>query len=191
MGILSLYDLIKKRRTVRKFKNEQVSESDLIKLVDAARVSPSAANMQSLKYMIVTSRDARNKMYPYVKYAGYTPEWDPTFEETPTAFLVVLNDTKIRATENSQCDSGLAMMSISLLAEDMGLGTCIFGAIDRTKIKEMLKIDEGLDIMYLVGVGYPDQENSCYDSDAEIKYHLDSDINFCVPKRTLENVIVK
>ena len=188
---MSLYDLIKKRRTVRKFTTQQISEDDVLKLIDAARLSPSAANLQSLKYMAVTDEGIRKDLYPYIKYAGYTPEWNPTFEETPTAFLIVLNDTDIRATESSQCDSGIAMMSISLLAEDMGLGSCIFGAIDRPHIKKVLGIDDKFDIMYLIGVGFPDQNNSYYDSDDEIRYSLDEDTNFRVPKRNLESVIIK
>ena len=145
---MSLYDLIKNRRTVRKFKNKEVLESDLIKMIEGARLSPSAANLQSLRYMMVTSEDVRRELYPHIKYAGYTPEWNPTFEETPTAFLVVLNDNQIRPTEKSECDSGLAMMSISLLAEDLGYGSCIFGAIDRYQIKSVLGIDDKFDIMY-------------------------------------------
>ena len=189
---MDVYTAIAKRRSARCFKNEPVAEEKLVKMVDLARLSPSGANLQSLKYIIVTDEAVRRELYPLIAYAGYIPEWNPEFEETPTAFIAVLNDTKIRPTnEATQCDSGIAMMSICLLAQAEGIDSCMLGAIKREEIRQVLSVDEGCDLLYMIGLGVSATENSCYDSSDEIKYQMDEAKNFRVPKRKLEDVLVK
>ena len=68
---MTVYDAIKERRTVRLFNDKPVSHETLLKLIDGARLSPAAANLQPLKYGIVTDEELRQKMYPHVRYAGY------------------------------------------------------------------------------------------------------------------------
>jgi nitroreductase len=68
-------------------------------MIDCARVAPYGANLQPLKFKIVTDEGVRRKMFEHIKYAGYIPEWNPTFEESPTAFIVVVNDTEIKPTD--------------------------------------------------------------------------------------------
>ena len=187
---MNIYELIKDRRTVRLFNNKEVSHETLLKLIDGARLSPAAANLQPLRYAIVTDEELRRKMYPHVRYAGYIKDWDPTFEESPKAFIAVLCDPAVRPTAKSECDSGIAIMAISLLAHEEGLGSCIIGSFDRKEVKEILGIGEELDAMYLIALGYHDSECSAYDSDETIKYHMEAPGNFVVPKRTLDSIVV-
>ena len=186
---MTVYDAIKERRTVRLFNDKPVSHETLLKLIDGARLSPAAANLQPLKYGIVTDKELRQKMYPHVRYAGYIKDWNPSFEESPKAFIAVLCDPAIRPTDKSECDSGIAMMAISLLAHEEGLGSCIIGALDRKNVKEILGIGDDLDLMYLVALGYHDTSCSSYDSDDNIKYHMEDLGNFVVPKRKLDSIL--
>ena len=182
---------LKKRRTVRSFKNEPICKEKLIEMIDMARLSPSGANLQSLKYMIITEEDVRRELFPFIAYAGYTPEWNPEFCETPTAFIAVFNDTQIRPTaEMAQCDCGIAMMSITLAAYEMGIDSCLLGAIKREEIVKVLRVGEGLDLMYMIGLGISNQENSFFNSNDEIKYIMNEDKSFLVPKRPLEDVLL-
>ncbi len=188
---MNVYECITSRRTVRKFKQETVKYEDLIKLIECARVAPYGANLQPLKFKIVTDEGLRRAMFEHIKYAGYIPEWNPTFEESPTAFIAVLNDTTIKPTDKSECDSGAAIMSMCLEAEELGLGTCWLGAIDRSEIKNILGLDEKYDVTYLLAVGYPDQKGDVFDMTDSIKYYFDDELNVHVPKRTLDEIIVK
>ena len=83
------------------------------------------------------------------------------------------------------------MMAISLRAHELGLGSCILGAIDRPKIKELMGVGDELDLMYLVGLGYSDGESRAYDSDDAVKYSMTVNGGFEVPKRSLGQVIIK
>ena len=187
---MNVFDAIRSRRTVRKFKEEPPSREALLQLIDGARLAPYGANLQPLKFSIVTDKETRKELYPYIKYAGYIKEWDPTFEETPAAFIVVYNDTSIKPTEKSECDSGAAIMTMCLAAKELGLDTCWLGAIDRLAIKSVLKSPDGLDITYLLGVGYGDQEGDTFDLTDSVKYEFDENGNVHVPKRRMEDILI-
>ena len=64
---MNIYEFIKSRRTIRKFRQDELSVEQLNKYIDAARVAPSAANIQPLKYVVVKSREMSEKMFPLVK----------------------------------------------------------------------------------------------------------------------------
>ena len=187
---MNVFEAISSRRTVRKFKDNPVSHEDILKLIDGARLAPYGANLQPLKFSIVTDKETRKELYPYIKYAGYIKEWDPTFEETPTAFIVVFNDTTIKPTEKSDCDSGAAIMTMCHAAKELGLDSCWLGAIDRAAIKEILKAPDSLDITYLLGIGYGDQTGDTFDLTDSVKYEFDDSGNVHVPKRRMEDILL-
>ncbi len=187
---MNVFEAIKSRRTVRKFKQTEVKRDDLLKMIDGARLAPYAANLQPLKFSVVTDKETRKALYPHIKYAGYIKEWDPSFEETPTAFIVVYNDTAIKPTEKSECDSGAAVMTMCLAAKELGLDTCWLGAIDRAAIKGILNPPESLDVTYLLGVGYGDQTGDTFDLTDSVKYEFDDQLNVHVPKRRMEDILI-
>lgn len=186
-----IFEIIKSRRTIRKFDKKCVEYDSLLTLIEAARLAPTGANLQSLKYVIVTDKEVREKLYPHIKYAGYIPGWDPSFEESPKAFIAILNDTSIKPTEKAECDSGAAVMSMCLAAKELGLDTCWLGAINRAEIKNIIETDDSLDIMYLLGIGYAAQTGSFYDCDDNVKYSFDESGNVSVPKRSINEILIK
>lgn len=178
------------RRTIRKFKNTPVDSEKLTELIQAAVLAPTGANLQPLKYKIITDKDIRFKLFPNIKYAGAIPNWNPTFEQTPTAFIAVLADTLIKPSANTECDCGAAIMSMCLYAVEMGLGTCWLGAINRKEIKKILRLDEKFEVKYLLGIGESDQQGEIFPINDTVKYYFDENENCHVPKRTLAEVIV-
>lgn len=187
---MTVYEAIKSRRTIRKFKDTPVKQEDILKIIDGGRLAPTGANLQPIKFLVVTDRDLRKQMYPFIKYAGYLPDFNPTFEQSPTAFIVVLNDTEIKSTEKSECDSGAVIMNMCLMATELNIGSCWLGAIDRAKIKKILKLDDKYDITYLLGLGFPAQSGEAVKMNDSIKYYHDENQNVFVPKRSIDDVIV-
>ena len=189
---MNIYELIKKRRTIRKFQQKVVPTELLIKLTDAARVAPSAANIQPLKYIIINSLEMTSKIFPLVKWAGYlAPDYNPKDNERPTAYIAVFADQSLKKS-GFEADSGAAIENIILTALEEGLGACWMGAIDHEKITALLMPGDNLKLLYIIALGYPaetpveasvDQEN--------IKYYLDETGTLNVPKRSLDNVLVK
>jgi len=183
-----IYEKIKSRRTIRKYAQKDVPQEVLLRCVDAARLSPSGANRQPLKYIIVNDQELTKKVFSTLSWAGYLPSYQPGEHEMPRAYIVIILDKSIR--ENSGHDAGIAAMSISMVAYDEGLGSCILGSVNREKLKGILKAPNGLDIVLVVALGYP-AESPVADKvkDGDIKYWLDENGVLHVPKRELEEVV--
>jgi len=183
-----IYEKIASRRTIRKYERKSVPEKVLMKCVDAARLSPSGANRQPLKYVVVNDQDLLKEVFSTLRWAGYLPDYQPSEEEMPRAYVVVLLDKGIR--KNPGHDVGIAVMSISMVAFDEGLGSCILGAVDIEKLGKILKIPSGLEVVLVVALGYP-AENPVVDEvkDEDIKYWLDGNGVLHVPKRNLKDIV--
>jgi len=123
-----------------------------------------------------------------LSWAGYLPDYHPSKEEMPRAYIVILLDKDIR--RDPSHDAGIAAMSISMVAYGEGLGSCILGAVDRRKLRKILNVPDNLDIVLVVALGYP-AENPVVDrvKDGDIKYWLDQNDVLHVPKRGLKDIV--
>jgi len=183
-----IYEKITSRRTIRKYSQKDVPDEILIRCVGAARLSPSAANHQPLKYIIVNDENLLRPVFSTLSWAGYLPDYQPNEEEMPRAYIVILLDKDI--SKNKGDDAGIAAMSISMVAYDDGLGSCILGAVDRERLRKVLSVPNSLDIVLVVSLGYP-AEKSLADKvvDGDIKYWLDEEDVLHVPKRSFRDVV--
>jgi len=182
-----IYEKIASRRTIRKYAQKDVPEELLVKCIDAARLSPSAANRQPLKYVVVNDKNLLKPVFSTLSWAGYLPDYKPSEGEMPRAYIVILLDKSISS--NPGHDAGIASMSISMVAYDNGLGSCILGAVDRDKLREVLNIPSDLDILLVVSLGYP-AESPVTDKirKGDIKYWLDENGVLHVPKRDFKDI---
>lgn len=185
-------DLILKNRSYRKFfQNETISLEILKECTDLARLSPSAANLQELKYIITNDPAVNAKVYESLTWAGYLPDWDgPEHGERPAAYIIILGDTSIKKTFT--VNHGIAAQSILLGAVEKGLGGCILAAVDRKALQETLSIPASFEILLVVALGKPHEEVviESIPSDGSIKYWRDEHKRHHVPKRGLNDVIV-
>ncbi|MFQ5819698.1 MAG: nitroreductase family protein [Candidatus Heimdallarchaeota archaeon] len=183
-----IYEKITSRRTIRKYSRKEVPKEVLEKCVDAARLSPSGANRQPLKYLVVNDQKLLKEVFSTLSWAGYLPDYQPSEEEMPMAYVVILLDKTIW--KDPGHDAGIAAMSISMVAYDKGFGSCILSSVDREKLKTILNVPEDLDIVFVVALGYS-AENSVVDEikDDDIKYWLDENGVLHVPKRRLKDIV--
>lgn len=180
--------MLTRRRTVRKFAKRPVSKDLLEKCVDAARLSPSGMNRQPLKYIIVDDECLLSGVFSTTSWAGYLPDYGPSEEEMPRAYVIILLDTGIR--ENCGHDVGIGAMSISMVAFEAGVASCILGAIDRPNLRKILGIPSHLKIVLAVALGFP-AEQPVIDQvkGKDIRYWLDATGVLHVPKRELKDVV--
>jgi len=177
-----IHEKITRRRTIRKYAQKPVPKETLVRCIEAARLSPSGANRQPLKYVVVNEEDLLTKVFQATRWAGYLPEWGPSADEAPQAYVAILLDTNISKSPGH--DAGIAAMSISMVAFDEGLGSCMLGSIDRSKLREVLKVPEDLEILLLVALGYPAEQPTVDDVEEDIRYWLDEDGHSEDPSRT-------
>nr|MBC8358279.1 nitroreductase family protein [Candidatus Aminicenantes bacterium] len=138
---LAVYKAATTRRTIRRFKQKPISKSILKYLINAARLAPSAANLQPLEFITITNNDVCSKVFVHLRWAGYiAPYGIPSLKERPVAYIAVLV-TRIKAQPKyAAYDVGAAAENIMLSAWERGIGSCWMQTINRAKIKRILNI---------------------------------------------------
>ncbi len=184
-------ELVVKTRSVRRFIEEIVSKETLLYLIDIARLSASAANLQPLKYIISCSKEMNNIIFPKLMWAGYLKEWKgPKEGERPSAYIIVLGDRSI--TTSFGCDHGIATQNILLGATELGLGCCIIGALDRKAVINELNIPPKYEILHIIAIGKPGEEIVLekMGTDESVKYWRDEQEVHHVPKRGIKDIVI-
>lgn len=183
---MSTYELILKRRTIRKFENKPIEKDKITKMINAARLAPSAANMQPLKYIAVLTPTLCDSVFKLTKYAGYLEDGAPKEGERPTAYIVVLEDENIR--KDAALDAGAAIENIILTALEDGIASCWVGSVSKNELKALLNIPTYLKVNSVIALGYPAQNSKEEPFDNDVKYYLDSDGTLHVPKRSIDEI---
>jgi nitroreductase len=189
---LELEEIIYKRRTIRRFKQDPIPLDLLKKLIDYARVAPAARNIQALEFIIIQNTEIRERLFPLVKWSSSLPEEQRTPEKgrEPTADIVVLINNKIKRAY-VDFDVGASVENILLGAVNFGIGCCWMGAIDREGIRELLEIPENYEIPHVISLGYPDEDSTIEPYKNSFDYWKDNEGNMHVPKRDLNDIIFK
>jgi nitroreductase len=185
-------ELIVKNRSYRRFYQEVPIERETLReLVDLARLSASAANLQALKYILSAGPEKNALIFLCLRWAGYLKDWrGPGEGEKPSAYIIVLGDTTI--SPSFLCDHGIAAQSILLGATERGLGGCILAAVNRTKLRKVLNIPAHYEILLVLALGKPKEKVvlETLGADGDIKYWRDKDEVHHVPKRKLDDIII-
>jgi len=185
-------ELVLKNRSYRRFyQDKNIDMNTLRELVDLARLSPSGANKQVLRYILSNEKEQNEKISKCIFWAGYYKDWDgPKEGEKPSAYIVVLKDTSLG--QGASQDDGIAVQSMLLGAVENNLGGCIIGNIDRKNLREELNLDEKFEIALVVALGYPKEEVVIenINESGDIKYWRDDKQVHHVPKRTLDDLIL-
>jgi len=182
-------ELIKKRRTIRQFRAEEVPENILLELLDLARLAPSAANLQPLEFVLVNDPELRKEIFPCLRWAAYiNPAGDPKPGQEPVAYVIILVNKEIRE-KGYEYDVGAAAENIIIGGLTQGVGSCWLISIDREKLKEILDIPEKYSIDSVLALGYPAESPVAEELQDSVKYWKDESGTLHVPKRQLEKVV--
>lgn len=161
---MNFFDLINKRESVRGYLDEKVEEEKIIKIIEAARVSPSACNSQPWKFIVVDNKDLLGKVAGnlYNPIIGINK-----FALTAPLFIVIVGEKRnltskmgelIKKKDYTSIDIGIASEHICLAATELGLGTCMIGWFNEKNIKKLLYIPENKEIHLVISVGYHDNK---------------------------------
>jgi len=186
-----LETIVLKNRSYRRFyESEEISEDGLRDLVNLARLVPSGANRQPLKYLLSNEPSRNARIFPHLNWAGYLKDWPgPVAGERPAAYIVILGDTEIA--KGFGCDHGIAAQTILLGASEKGLGGCIMGAIKREALREDLSIPDRYEILLVLALGRPKEEVVVEEvlPGGDVRYWRDEEGIHHVPKRSLEEIL--
>ena len=181
-----LKDLVVKNRSYRRFyQDTAIEHATLRELVDLARLSPSAANRQAIKYILSNDPQRNALIFPNIRIDN-----DPREGERPSAYIIMLEDTRIKLL--LACDYGIAAQTIHLGAVEKGLGGCMVGNINRNGLREALEIPSHYEILLVLALGEPKEKMviETVGEDGSTQQRWDEEGVRHVLKRSLDDIIV-
>jgi len=164
MGILRA---IRNRRSVRSYKNEQIPFDSLSRVLEAARLAPSAMNYQPWRFIVVLSQDKKDM----IARSGIFGR----FMSQAPIIIVACGDVRSKYHVHDTC---IALEHIVLAAIDEGLGTCWIVSFNEQTVKKLLNIPEMFSVVAIVSIGYPSEKRD----------FLSSFLHFFRPKKRLEEI---
>jgi len=156
-----MLDLLKQRRSIRKYKNEAIEKEKVLKLIQGTLLSPSSRGLKPWEFVIIEDSLVLEKLSQAKPGA--------TFLKNAKLGIVVLGNP-----EKSDVwieDTSIASTIIHLLATDLGLGSCWIQIRERNYtettsaeeyVKQVLSIPNNLRVLSIISIGYPDETKSAY-----------------------------
>jgi nitroreductase len=143
---MEVYDTIMDRRSIRTYKKELIPKDKIEKLLETARLAPSAANRQNWKFIVVENEQTKNQLVSACS--------NQSFVVTASHVIAGIGDPTQKW---HQVDLAIALEHIVLEAVELGLGTCWIGAFNEEDVKRILKIPQDRKVVALLTVGVPDE----------------------------------
>jgi nitroreductase len=149
---VELMEVVRRRRSIRRYRPDPVPQAKIDHLTEAARLAPSWANGQCWTFVVVTDPKVKRRL------AEAGNEW---IEDAPV-IIAACADPKESGTKRDQpyylLDVGIAMEHLVLAATEQGLGTCWVGWFDEGKARRALGAPEQVRVVALTPLGYPDEQ---------------------------------
>jgi len=148
---MDLFEVISQRRSVRSYQDKAVEEDKLAKVLEAARLAPSAGNRQEWRFLVVRDAELRQRLMEAARGQQFVgdapvvivacaPEHGHVMSCGHPSFLV---------------DVSIALEHIALAARALGLGTCWVGAFEQQPVRDVLGIPASVEVVQLMALGYP------------------------------------
>jgi nitroreductase len=146
---LEIFEAIKRRRSIRKYEQKVVEKEKTSKVLEAARLAPSAMNRQPYAFVVTSDNETIEKLS-----SACNQEWD-----APTIIVVCAFPEEAWVRDDGEeywkADAAIAMNNMSLQACAEGLGTCWIAAFKEEKIKDILGIGPEARVVAMTPLGYP------------------------------------
>ena len=181
-----LRDLVVKNRSYRRWHQDVPMDSETLReLIDLARLSPSAANRQALKFILSNDPQKNALIFPNLRIDN-----DPIEGERPSAYVIILHDTRIQAW--AHVDLGIAAQTIHLGAVEKGFAGVMVGNIDKDGLRKALDIPAHFEILLVLALGKPKEEMviETVGPDGNTQQWWDENRVRHVLKRSLDDIIV-
>ncbi len=193
---MDVWQAIVQRRSIRRFEEKPVDYSVLEKCVEAARLAPTAKNVQVIEYVVIDDKKLLPQVLNTVRmWAGVIrPDGGWSAQKRPQAYIAAIVNRKLclergASERNTAYDAGLAVENMVLAAEGMGLGSCIITSFEPEKLAGVLGLPDGYEIAMLVALGYPDEKPVIETSPDSVERWVDEKGVRHIPKRPLTDIL--
>jgi len=145
---MDVFEAVRNRRSVRKFRPKPIPDEKLEMILEAGRLAPSAGNRQPWRFVVVRDRERKKAL---ARAAD-----NQTFIAEAGVIIAALGDPEASPRWFRQ-DPMIAVEHMVLAATALGYGTCWIGAFGEDRVKRILGVPEGLTVIALLPLGFPDE----------------------------------
>jgi nitroreductase len=150
---MEMFDVIKARKSVRKYLDKPVEKEKLKQILTAAQLAPSWRNGQCWKFVVVTQPEKKQALI------HCTSMFNQSWMGKEYAIIISCGNPNQSGSRNEQpyymVDVAIALEHLILAATAIGLGTCWIGGFEENKVKELLHIPENYRVVAMTPLGYP------------------------------------
>jgi len=150
---MDVKEAIAKRYSCRAYLPKPIEKEKLAQLLEAARLAPSAKNLQDWRFVVVTDPTIKEKMMHAANEQKFIPQAPAIIAACSNSDHVMTCGQKVAA-----IDIAIALEHIALRATELGLATCWLGSFYPDKVRKVLSIPEDIEIVDLMTIGYPADE---------------------------------
>jgi nitroreductase len=154
VNLMDVHEAFKTRRSIRSYQSKPVEEEKLAKVLEAARLAPSAVNLQPCDFIVVKDAAAKERLAK-----AYVRPW---FGKAPVIIVVCATPEKAWVRGDGEefwkIDAAIALENMVLAATAEGLGTCWIGAFDEQKAKAALSVPADVRVVAMTPLGYPAEQ---------------------------------
>lgn len=148
---MGVFEAIKKRRSIRKYSEKLIEKEKLNRVLEAARLAPSAVNRQPWHFIVVADPTKKEGLR-----AAYDREW---FVKAPVIIVACVDPEeawrRMDGEEYWKVDLAIVMQNLVLASTELGLGTCWIGAFNEDAAKKALGIPKNVRVIAMTPLGYP------------------------------------
>ena len=167
-----------------------VFAEQLLEFIDAARLAPSGANLQLIRFMPVSDESICSGLFPHLNWAGYLRDWEgPGPGERPAAYIILHLPEEQR--RHLPVDAGIGAAYIVLSARESGYGSCMIMSFDAEGVRDAAGSPEGYSPFLVIALGVPGERVVLEEADGSIEYYRDENDVHHVPKRALEELVTE
>lgn len=142
---MDVFETIRNRRSIRAYRKDPVPEESLARVLEAARLAPSAGNRQEHRFIVVKDESRRRELARAANNQAFVGD-------APVVIVACATNPQRRY---AFVDVAIAVDHMTLAAHAEGLGTCWIGAFSEPAVKEILGIPEEVSVVCLLPLGYP------------------------------------
>jgi nitroreductase len=150
---MDVFEAIKGRRSIRSYKNREIEEEKLQKVLEAARLAPSASNRQEWRFVVVRDPDKRAKLTGMTYGQRWVGEAPAIIVACATEGKSVMTCGQLTHTVNVSIACALLMLE----AHEQGLGTCWLGTFNEGGVKKLLGIPNHMRVVTVMPIGYQNE----------------------------------
>ena len=146
---MSVRDLLLTRRSIRKYKTNQISQDSLQSILESGRYAPSASNGQPWHFIVITNHEIKERLS--------NRQWSGFIRNSAFTIVGCAYEGSLYARQWSTIDTTIALQNMVIAAWALGIGSCWVGDFDETEVRRILDIPKDWRIIALISFGIPDE----------------------------------